>query len=128
MYPGPAYAIETYDDCICPWCIADDTARAKLNVTFTCVCDIGIGTWEKVSKTVIEEVAYRTPGFSGQEQSSWWTHCNDAAQFLGQIGSEELRVLGPDTLKRIREDTGVDDAECWEEILDAVGKGQVYRA
>jgi uncharacterized protein CbrC (UPF0167 family) len=42
-----------------------------------------------VPADVVEEVAHRTPGFSTLQQARWWTHCGDAAAFLGV---EEDRV------------------------------------
>ena len=30
IYAGPVYAIEEYDHCICPWCIADGSAMKNL--------------------------------------------------------------------------------------------------
>jgi uncharacterized protein CbrC (UPF0167 family) len=91
IYTGPAYAVEDYDDCICPWCIADGSAREKLDVTFTCEWDVGCaGMSDPIPREVVEEVAYRTPGFQGWEQPRWWAHCGDAAVFLGRAGREEL--------------------------------------
>lgn len=36
-----------------------------------------------------EEVAYRTPGFSGWQQERWLVHCDDACAFLGPAGRQE---------------------------------------
>ena len=35
IYIGPVYAIEEYDECICPWCIANGSAHEKLDASFT---------------------------------------------------------------------------------------------
>jgi len=40
IYVGPVYAVEEYVEEICPWCIADGTAAAKLDAEFT---DVGWG-------------------------------------------------------------------------------------
>ena len=64
IYVGPVYAEEEYDECICPWCIADGSAHKKLDAEFTDEDGIGnYGEWGKVNKRVREEVVYRTPGF-----------------------------------------------------------------
>jgi uncharacterized protein CbrC (UPF0167 family) len=66
VYTGPVYAIEDYESCICPWCIADGTAHEQLDATFTDEDGIGgEGAWDSVPPDVIEAVACRTPGFSG---------------------------------------------------------------
>src|SRR5690242_10257801 len=63
LYAGPVYALEEYEQCICPWCIADGSAHANLGASFTDEAGIGgYGKWDRVSEKVIEEVAYRTPG------------------------------------------------------------------
>ena len=35
IYTGPVYADEEYDQCICPWCIADGSAHEKMEASFT---------------------------------------------------------------------------------------------
>jgi len=34
---------------------------------------------------VVEEVAYRTPGFSGWQQERWWTHCREWRNCCGAM-------------------------------------------
>jgi uncharacterized protein CbrC (UPF0167 family) len=50
---------------VCPWCIADGSAHEKFGVEFTDWASIGGGHWEAVSEEIANEVAFRTPGFSG---------------------------------------------------------------
>ena len=84
VYVGPVYAKEELDSCICPWCIADGSAHDKFNCEFVDSAGIGgYGAWDRVSIDVVKEVAFRTPGFSSYQQERWWTHCGDAAEFLG---------------------------------------------
>jgi hypothetical protein len=81
-----------------------------------------------VSKQVIEEVAYGTPGFSGWQQERWWTHCGDAAEFLGPKGLSELQALGSDAVEAIQTDTGLSGA-AWENYfrsLDRNGSPTAY--
>jgi uncharacterized protein len=69
IYRGPVYALEEYDQCICPWCIADGSAHKNLGASFTDEVGIGGGgNWDEVPEEIVEEVAYRTPGFSGWQQ------------------------------------------------------------
>ena len=57
IYTGPVYAVEEYDQCICPWCIADGSAHEKLEASFTDEDGIGGGgMWDEVSDEVREEV------------------------------------------------------------------------
>src|SRR4030042_2296179 len=100
IYTGPVYAVKEYSRRICPWCIADGTAHKKLDAGFTDEDGIGGGgMWDIVPEEVIAEVAYRTPGFSGWQQEQWWTHCQDAGQFLGRAGRKELIEFGPEAIK-----------------------------
>jgi uncharacterized protein CbrC (UPF0167 family) len=65
----------------------------KLEVSFTDESGIGgYGHWDNVPADVAATVAYRTPGFKGWQQERWWTHCGDAAAFLGRFGVTELRA------------------------------------
>jgi uncharacterized protein CbrC (UPF0167 family) len=110
IYTGPVYALKEYDQCICPWCIADASAHEKLGASFIDEDGIGGGgRWDEVPREVIEEVAYRTPGFSGWQQEQWWTHCGDAAQFIGRAGRKELQALGPQAIAAIQESAGLSD-------------------
>jgi uncharacterized protein CbrC (UPF0167 family) len=129
IYTGPAYAVESYCGRICPWCIADGSAHEKLGVTFTCEWDIGRrGARDPVPRAVVEEVAYRTPGFQGWEQSRWWTHCGDAAVFLGRAGREELEGFDAQGLAVIRESVGLPAGPDWDAFFDALTKTGSPRA
>ena len=123
IYTGLVYAVEEYDQCICPLCIADGSAHKKLGAIFTDDAGIGGGgMWDEVAQAVIEEVAYRTPGFSGWQQEQWWTHCGDAAQFIGRAGRKELKALGPQALAAIQESAGLSDGPEWDQLLAALDK------
>jgi uncharacterized protein CbrC (UPF0167 family) len=122
IYTGPIYA-EDEIDCICPWCIADGRAHQELEASFADECGIGGGgAWCDVTSEIIEEVAYRTPGFSGWQPEQWWTHCDDAAQFLGRAGKEELLALGPDAVLAIQDSTGLPDGAEWDSFFSALDK------
>ena len=123
IYTGPVYAIKKYAESICPWCIGDGSAHEKLDASFQ--DDMGIGgggMWDEVPQQVIEEIAFRTPGFSGWQQEQWWTHCGDAAQFIGRAGRAELEAAGPEAIAAIRESTGLKGDDEWEEFFTALEK------
>jgi uncharacterized protein CbrC (UPF0167 family) len=122
IYTGPVYAVQDYSERICPWCIADASANEKLGASFTDEVGIGGGMWDNVSHEVVEEVAYRTPGFCGWQQEKWWTHCGDAAQFIGRAGHKELKALSPQAIAAIQESAGLSDGPKWNEFFTALDK------
>jgi uncharacterized protein len=110
-YEGvPHGTIELRD--VCPWCIADGSAHEKFGVEFSDPAGIGgYGQWEKVPTEIVNEVAFRTPGFAAWQQERWFTHCDDAAEFLGPMGRTELEQVGSEAIEAIRlesEKTGAD--------------------
>lgn len=117
-YAGPVYGEEEPDGVICPWCIADGSAHARLGVSFVDEAGVGgAGEREPVPDRVVAAVAYRTPGFSAWQQEQWWTHCGDAAQFLGPAGSAELARHGHEAIAAIRAATGPVTDEEWLRLL-----------
>ncbi len=95
VYAGPIYC-EGEPEAVCPWCIADGSAHAKFKAQFVDTDSIGGGEWESVAAAIVEEVAFRTPGFSGWQPERWFTHCGDAAEFLGPMGKGQLQQAGPE--------------------------------
>ncbi len=123
IYAGPVYAEEEYEECICPWCIADGSAHEKLDCLFVDEEGIGgYGDWDEVPEEVIEEIAYRTPGFVAWQQEQWWTHCGEAGQYLGRAGENEVRAAGQNAIDSIRESADIDDDDEWEEFLESLDK------
>lgn len=121
IYTGPVYAEDELDDCICPWCIAEGRAHQKFDAEFVDSAGVGnYGSWEKVPNDVVETIAFRTPGFSGWQQERWWTHCGDAAEFLGPVGYPEAEKLGEDFLKFIRMESSIDSDSYWADYLQAL--------
>ena len=115
IYTGPVYAEQEFIDAFCPWCIADGTAARRFDAEFT---DVGFGVPDDVPGTVAEEVAQRTPGFSGWQQEHWLYHCGDAAAFLGRAGRDEVEAH-PDALELLRREHDEDgwSSERVEEYL-----------
>jgi uncharacterized protein len=114
IYTGPTYCEAELDEHLCPWCIADGTAHRTFGVEFVDPQGVGgYGDWASPSKEVIEEVCFRTPSFIGWQQERWFTHCADAASFLGCAGKRELGSLDPAAYDAIKAESGYDD-EQWD--------------
>ena len=130
IYVGPVYAVEELSEAFCPWCIADGSAATEFEAEFTDAEGVGgHGQWEAVPASVVDEVAQRTPGFSGWQQERWWTHCGDAAEYLGRAGRAELHGRWSAAAPRIRAEAGLEDDEEWAEYLaalDAEGSPTAY--
>jgi hypothetical protein len=123
IYTGPAYATEDYDDCFCPWCIAEGSAHDKYDVSFNLPYAL-----KAAPRRVVEEIEFRTPGFWCLEQGEWQEHCRDAALYLGVPDREAIRALAPQVVAQLRSTTGVSDDELWGEILDIAGdETGIYR-
>lgn len=70
------------------------SAHTKLKAEFVDRDLIGSGDREPVPPKISDEVAFLTPGFSGWQQERWFTHCGDAAEFLGPMGKEQTSAIG----------------------------------
>jgi uncharacterized protein len=124
VYNGIPHCREEIDErSICPWCIADGSAHDRLNATFTNRAMIGAGLVppEPVFDAVVEEIAYRTPGFNAWQSERWFAHCEDGAAFLGAMGCAELNAAGPAALEAIRASTGL-EGEDWDAFLGALDR------
>jgi uncharacterized protein CbrC (UPF0167 family) len=123
IYTGSVYGEDDHEEDLCPWCIADGSAHERLAVEFVDAAGVGgYGKWAAVPRAVVDEVAYRTPGFAGWQQERWFTCCNDAAVFLGPMGHKEVVALGPEAVELIRRDLGWDDGPEWQNYLRALTK------
>ena len=103
IYVGPVYSVDELDECICPWCISDGSAHNKFDAEFTDAAGVGGGCRQpgQVDSKIIEEVAYRTPGFSGWQQERWLTCLVQTPQLLSaQPVSVNCRQNGPKRFRR----------------------------
>ena len=122
IYTGPVYAIEELEDAFCPWCIADGSAAEQFDAEFVDPEAIGgYGTWDQVSGEVTEEVSRRTPGFNGWQQERWWTHCGDAAEFLGVAGHSELESRWPAAIPAIRVESELEGPD-WDDYFKSLDR------
>lgn len=129
IYTGPVYVEAELDEAICPWCIADGSAAQVFGAEFTDPEGVGgYGAWDAVPPETVEEVAQRTPGFSGWQQERWWTHCGDATEFLGRAGRRELEAVWSGAVPALMAEAGL-DADGWREFatgLEAEGSPTAY--
>ena len=113
---------------VCPWCIGDRSAHEKFGVEFVDRDLVGNG-WDQVPVEVVDELACATPGFSGWQQERWFTHCADAAQFLGPMGKEQLQAEGAEAIEVIRLESGYEGKE-WDLYYSSLnyryGPGTAY--
>jgi uncharacterized protein len=120
-YTGAVYSVHDLDDALCPWCIFDGTAHNFFEAEFVDPKAVGdYGRWDAVPHSVIEEVCFRTPSFNGWQEERWYTHCGDAAEFVGPVGVAELRSLNSELYRSIAEESGFsgDELAQYMESLD----------
>jgi uncharacterized protein CbrC (UPF0167 family) len=84
IYVGPVYATDELAEALCPWCIADGSAAARFDASFTDVAELP----DDVPAETIVRVMRRTPGFTGWQQEHWMFHCGDGAAFLGRADQD----------------------------------------
>lgn len=121
LYGGPMYSKSENDPKVCPWCIANGQAHRVLGAEFTDSDGVGgHGSWDSVPAHVVDEVAFRTPGFYGWQQERWWTHCGDAGLFLGRAGAADVVAYGPVTAEHLRCDLGWDAGSQFDDYLKSL--------
>src|SRR5262249_38938342 len=115
VYTGPVYAEADLNDKLCPWCIENGLAHKKYGAEFTDRASIGgydNSAGKMVSQEIMYEIAYRTPGFIGWQQSQWLAHCGDGCKFLGLAGKREIEAYQSKSLvDSIRTDSLMRDDE-----------------
>ncbi|WP_109124986.1 CbrC family protein [Dyella sp. C11] len=118
IYTGPIYAVDKPDGPLCPWCIAHGSAAQRLHASFVDEDGIGsYGSFESVPDEAIHKIAQRTPGFCAWQQEQRWTHCGDAAAFMGRAGKTERQVWGEEA---IQASTGWPDGPRWQAFFAAL--------
>ncbi|HQY89255.1 MAG TPA: CbrC family protein [Tepidisphaeraceae bacterium] len=133
IYTGPTYGEDSYENEICPWCIADGSAHEELEVTFHDEAGIPGSDFEdapEVDESIIEEITQRTPGFNAWQQEQWFTCCDDAAAFLGRMSAEKLESLGSKAKqvaqKSYWDELNPDDFDSLIEELDPESSPSLY--
>ncbi|MEO6003500.1 MAG: CbrC family protein [Opitutus sp.] len=129
IYTGPVFAEEELNESICPWCIADGSAHEKFEAEFTDFAGVGSDDDRMpLPDRIIEEVSWRTPGFSGWQQEKWLACCGDASAFLGRAGADELTSKWPEAIPALMKEAGL-TAKQWERYfkrLDAEESPTAY--
>src|SRR6185369_3472977 len=120
IYVGSVYGEKELFDMLCPWCIHDGSAHTKLGAEFADPAGVG-GYVPKVSlpRAVVEEVAFRTPGFTGWQGEQWLPCCGDVAAFVGRAGHRELESHWQDAIISIQEESRQHGAD-WERYFHAL--------
>ncbi len=110
----------------CPWCIADGSAAARYEASFSDdypLLDAG------VAADIVTEVCERTPGYTSWQQERWLVCCEDACAFRGDAGREEIGQLGAEGLAQRFADFAW-PAITWQRLVDAYtpgGNPAIYR-
>jgi len=87
IYTLAPYTEEEVDEeSVCPWCIADGSAHAKLQAEF--IDPHGIP--DDVPEAVAAQLVERTPGYASWQTEEWRACCDDAAAYLGPFGYMEI--------------------------------------
>jgi len=113
-YVGPSYGTANRHATICPWCIADGSAAAKLDVSFA-EMDHQLGAG--VPPHVVEEIQLRTPGYESWQGEAWLAHCGDACEFHGDASEMDVRNASDETKNQWIAAYDQDDAS-WSEVTD----------
>jgi uncharacterized protein CbrC (UPF0167 family) len=122
VYVGPVFSETELDEQLCPWCIASGLAHDKFAASFVDEGGIGgHGDWETVARPIVEEVAFRTPSFSGWQQERWFTCCGDACMFVGSAGAAELQGPWASAAEEIRRDCRMEGPD-WERYRAALDR------
>lgn len=117
IYVGPIYSSrDDLDNALCPWCIADGTASKKYDTFFGRPSDYTL------SKSIIDEIKSRTPGFHSWQQEAWFVHCNDACEYHGLATAKYLRdSITPSQKMRILQELEMDEKE-WSDLISTIPK------
>ena len=111
-YVGPRYASD-YLEGLCPWCIADGSARDRFDVEFVLAMEPG------ASKEAVEELCHRTPCYFVAQDEPWPVHCGDFCEVVGRFEPDRLEKWGEQLetdLNALRERLDL-DADEFDEYL-----------
>jgi|SRR5947209_1226857 len=123
VYVASAYSIMDLAEVLCPWCISDGLAHHKFAVEFTDLAAIGDEVdGSPALRSIQEEIAYRTPGFSSWQQERWLMHCGDGCAFLGPAGKQQVEAIAsPELIDSLCAETELDDDE-FDAYLDTLDR------
>ena len=120
VYVGSVYSVRRdLRDRICPWCIADGTAAAKLKASFA---SGDVPFYAEVSSDVCAEVTQRTPGYISWQETSWLSHCNDACEYHGDASVKDVANVGADSKRDFLATYHLDE-QTWQSLTDGYQPG-----
>ncbi|MDY4573420.1 MAG: CbrC family protein [Intestinibacter sp.] len=88
-YEGPFYSEEEIE-VLCPKCIASGRAAEELEGQF--IDDACVDEIEDEEK--LEELIYKTPSYTAEQEAYWLAHCDDYCAFMGEVTWEEIQNMG----------------------------------
>lgn len=115
IYGGPLYTSSTELKNLCPWCIHGGNAHSEYDVSF-------VSNFSgPISQSTIEEISFRTPGFSTFQEPIWLTCCNDACAFLGDLPFHEVKGF-TELFESVKVNCGFSEKD-WIIFFDALKEG-----
>ena len=126
VYDGPFYSLEDIEG-ICPWCIKDGSAAKKYDGDFQDALSC-----EAVDKDeYLDELLYRTPGYSGWQQEWWLSHCGDFCALEAYVGWKEIAHLKDeleDDLNQIKSEWRLSQAQLEQFLVnDGIMQGYLFK-
>lgn len=73
---------------MCPECIISGKASKELGVFFHYPEEL------QANEAAVDEVSYRTPGYTSWQKERWLACCNDLCVFHGCLKSEDITRMG----------------------------------
>jgi uncharacterized protein CbrC (UPF0167 family) len=113
IYVGPTYGPDL-DGPLCPWCIADGSAAARLDASFA---DAHPLIQAGIPDEIVEEIHLRTPGYESWQQDSWLSHCGDACVFHGDATEADIGEASVETKQMWKTEYQQDEAG-WQLATD----------
>ena len=83
------------------------------------------GRWPVVPEAIKEEISKRTPAFRAI-QLRWWTHCEEAGEYLEQADGSRLLEYGDSVIDKLLEEEGVTRDEVFDCLLGGVFHAQLF--
>jgi uncharacterized protein CbrC (UPF0167 family) len=119
VYVGSTYSVHEVET-ICPWCIADGSAHAKFDASFSSHV---VESDADIAPHIIDEVIHRTPGYVCWQSETWLTHCNDVCEFHGDASIEDVSNASEATKALWMAEYNKDEAG-WERVSEDYEPGE----
>ncbi len=100
---------------VCPECLSSGLAGDKLDIISGLVYDFSYQTYIKYDKITdpekIRQVEKCTPPILTANDMEFRTHCNDFAEYIGEVYYQDIKNLGKQGIKDIKEDLKLNKKE-----------------